>query len=121
MQLMAQIQDTDLFRDIVQLLRELAERDYKIGERIAEIMNKHDLRFEYKSNKPYWYEIGQPVMFKLHDIWHKAKIINGYRTHDGIVNVELENGTKAWCGDSDSVRNDCLREIGSELEHEAKL
>lgn len=51
-------------------------------------------------------------MFKLNGEWHKAKIINGYRTDDGIINVQLENGKKAWCVDSDIVRNECLREMG---------
>lgn len=100
-----------LFGDLVPLLVELAEKDWEVGEKITEIMIKHNIDFEYKSNKPYWYEIGTFVMFKVEGKWHKAKIIEGHRTHCGIINVQLEDGRLAFCGDSYSVRNECLREI----------
>lgn len=48
---------------------------------------------------PYYYEIGRAVEMLLGDEWHKGKIIQGDRTHDGIINVQLEDGRMAWCGE----------------------
>lgn len=41
------ITDTDLFHDIVALLKELAEKDPYIYQRIAEIMNRHSTEHIY--------------------------------------------------------------------------
>lgn len=49
---------------------------------------------------PFYYKIGELVLFYWDKEWRKGKITNGYRTHDGIINVELDNGEKVWCGEA---------------------
>lgn len=46
----------------------------------------------------YFEIIGTEVEFLLDGVWRKAKICNGYRTGDGIINVLFEDGTKGFCG-----------------------
>lgn len=41
------IKDTELFKDIIDLLKELSEKDDTINQRLAEIMSKYDS--EYKN------------------------------------------------------------------------
>ena len=48
----------------------------------------------------YYYEIGAEVLFNWKDKWHKGKIINDYRTHEGIINIQLDSGLKVWCGEA---------------------
>jgi hypothetical protein len=48
----------------------------------------------------YYDQIGTPVQFCLDGVWHDAVVINDYRTHDGVINVQFSDGTKAWCGDT---------------------
>jgi len=41
------IEDTDLFRDIVELLKDAAEKDTTILPRLAKIMSKHSTEYVY--------------------------------------------------------------------------
>lgn len=50
--------------------------------------------------EPYYYKIGVPVEVFWEGKWQKAAIVNGYRTHDGVINAELENGLNIWFGES---------------------
>lgn len=46
-----------------------------------------------------WYDrIGNIIEMNIDNQWIKGKIINGYRTHDGLINIETEDGKKCWCG-----------------------
>lgn len=48
-----------------------------------------------------WYDkIGNTIEMNINNQWIKGKVINGYRTHDGVVNMETEDGKKYWCGSS---------------------
>jgi len=41
------ITDTDLFRDIISLLKDLSEQDETISQRLAEIMSRHSTEYSY--------------------------------------------------------------------------
>lgn len=45
--LCVRIEDTDLFRDIIGLLKSVALTDDTVLPRLAEIMSKHDAEHEY--------------------------------------------------------------------------
>ena len=48
-----------------------------------------------------WYDrIGNTIEMNISNQWIKGKVINGYRTHDGFINMETEDGKKCWCGSS---------------------
>lgn len=48
-----------------------------------------------------WYDrIGNTIEMNINNQWIKGKVINGYRTHDGVINMETEDGKKYWCGSS---------------------
>lgn len=49
------------------------------------------------------YVIGQPAEIFFKGEWRKGKIVAGYRFRDGIVTIQLENGRRAWCGESRKV------------------
>lgn len=50
--------------------------------------------------KPFYYEIGKAILFYWENEWRKGEIIKGYRTHDGIINVQLDDGKIIWCGEA---------------------
>ena len=46
-----------------------------------------------------WYDrIGNTIEMNIDNQWIKGKIVKGYRTHDGLINMETEDGQKCWCG-----------------------
>lgn len=48
-----------------------------------------------------WYDrIGNTIEMNINKQWIKGKVVYGYRTHDGVVNMETEDGKKYWCGSS---------------------
>lgn len=53
-----------------------------------------------KQQEPYYYKIDEPVLVYWEDDWQEGKIINGYRTHDGIVHVQLLDGRKIAFGEA---------------------
>lgn len=50
---------------------------------------------------------GEPIEMLIDGIWVKGKVINDYRSRDGIVNMETADGKKYWCG---CERTDCYRQ-----------
>lgn len=61
-----------------------------------------------------WYDrIGNTIEMNIDNRWIKGKIINGYRTHDGLITMETEEGEKYWCG----VGNEyvCFRKCNDSL------
>ena len=48
-----------------------------------------------------WYDrIGNTIQMNVNGEWIKGKIVEGYRTHDGCVNMETDTGRKIGCGAS---------------------
>ena len=48
-----------------------------------------------------WYDrIGNTIQMNVNDEWINGKIVEGYRTHDGCVNMETDTGRKIGCGAS---------------------
>ena len=48
-----------------------------------------------------WYDrIGNTIEMNINNQWIKGKVVYGYRTHDGVINMETEDGKKCWCGSS---------------------
>lgn len=48
-----------------------------------------------------WYDrIGNTIEMNINNQWIKGKVVYGYRTHDGVINMETEDGKKGWCGSS---------------------
>ena len=46
-----------------------------------------------------WYDrIGNTIEMNINDKWIKGIITNGYRTHDGLINMRAEDGSNYWCG-----------------------
>ena len=46
-----------------------------------------------------WYDrIGNTIEMNIDDQWIKGTVINGYRTHDGFINMKTEEGKTYWCG-----------------------
>lgn len=46
-----------------------------------------------------WYDrIGNTIEMRVGNGWIKGTIINGYRTHDGFINMKTEDNEKYWCG-----------------------
>lgn len=46
-----------------------------------------------------WYDrIGNTIEMNIDNQWIKGIITNGYRTHDGLINMRAENGNHYWCG-----------------------
>lgn len=50
---------------------------------------------------------GEPIEMLIDGVWLKGKVINDYRSRDGIVNMETADGRKYWCG---CERTDCYRQ-----------
>lgn len=67
-------------------------------------------------SKPYYDIIGNRVEVLLDGVWQKATIVNGYRTHDGIINAKRDNGEGFGCG---AARHDeFVRPIEGETKYE---
>ncbi|MCL2670509.1 MAG: hypothetical protein FWF10_00540 [Clostridiales bacterium] len=64
---------------------------------------------EYERVIPFYEIIGHPVEIYLNCNWERGNIVNGYRTNDGMVNVDLGNDRIAWCGIKRA--NELLREV----------
>ena len=48
-----------------------------------------------------WYDrIGNTIQMNVNGEWINGKIVDGYRTHDGCVNMETDTGRKIGCGAS---------------------
>ena len=48
-----------------------------------------------------WYDrIGNTIQMNVNGEWINGKIVEGYRTHDGCVNMETDTGRKIGCGAS---------------------
>ena len=46
-----------------------------------------------------WYDrIGNTIEMNIDNQWVKGTIVNGYRTHDGLINMKTEDGKNCWCG-----------------------
>lgn len=46
-----------------------------------------------------WYDrIENTIEMYVDGEWIRGKIINGYRTCDGLVNMKAEDGKTYWCG-----------------------
>ena len=46
-----------------------------------------------------WYDrIGNTIEMYVDEQWIKGTIVNGYRTHDGLVNMKTEDGQNYHCG-----------------------
>ena len=46
-----------------------------------------------------WYDrIGNTIEMNIDNQWIKGTIVNGYRTHDGLINMKTEDGKNCWCG-----------------------
>ena len=46
-----------------------------------------------------WYDrIGNSIVMKIMGKWIKGTIVNGYRTHDGLINMKTEEDKLCWCG-----------------------
>lgn len=43
---------------------------------------------------------GQPAKMLVDGMWHRGKIVNGYRFRDGIVTIEDDEGKRYWCGEA---------------------
>lgn len=50
---------------------------------------------------------GEAIEMLIDGVWVKGKVINAYRSRDGIVNMETADGKKYWCG---CERTDCYRQ-----------
>lgn len=77
---------------------ELKKVEQILGEWKEDVSRGKDTYWEDAADRPYYDRIGEKVMFRLDDVWHKAEVVWGYRTHDGIKNVLLEDGRTAGCG-----------------------
>lgn len=48
-----------------------------------------------------WYDrIGNTIQMNVNSEWINGKIVEGYRTHDGCVNMETDTRRKIGCGAS---------------------
>lgn len=46
-----------------------------------------------------WYDrVGNTIEMLIDNVWVKGRVVNGYRTGDGAVNMISENGKECWCG-----------------------
>jgi hypothetical protein len=46
-----------------------------------------------------WYDrIGNTIEMRIGNQWVKGTITNGYRTHDGLINMKTEDDMNYWCG-----------------------
>lgn len=63
----------------------------------------------YKEDEAYSFPevFGEPIEMLIDGVWIKGKVINDYRSRDGIVNMETADGKKYWCG---CERKDCYRQ-----------
>lgn len=62
----------------------------------------------YSPKEKFPYVIGQPAEIFMEGVWRRGKIVEGYRFKDGVVTVELEDGSHAWCG---VERTDIYRQV----------
>lgn len=79
---------------------DLEETEHK--RRLERNLQKfEELQRDFAVDKiPLYYKIGELELFYWKDEWRQGKVINGYRTLDGIINVELDSGEKVWCGEA---------------------
>ena len=70
-----------------------------------------------------WYDrIGNTIQMNVNGEWINGKIVEGYRTHDGCVNMETDTGRKIGCGASmEGVSfkkcNDSLGDLQTNADH----
>lgn len=49
---------------------------------------------------PYYHKVDTPVLIYWEDKWQNGKIINGYRTRDGLVHVQADDGRRISFGEA---------------------
>lgn len=52
------------------------------------------------NKEPYYYKIGTPVLVYWESKWQNGRIISGYRTRDGVVHVQLNDGQTISFGEA---------------------
>lgn len=52
------------------------------------------------NQEPYYYEIGAHVLIYWEDKWQNGQITNGYRSRDGLVHVQADDGRTISFGEA---------------------
>ena len=88
--------------ELLKYLNERAEEEHRtLSNMIISILE------EEKANNPF-IVAGAEAEMLVDGVWHKGKIVKGYRYNDGIVTIETDDGHRFWCGQS---RTDVYRLI----------
>ena len=92
----------DESREVAQALNEFADDLERIEKKYADPQ-------ESEEDQAYTFPevFGEPIEMLIDGIWVKGKVINDYRSRDGIVNMETSDGKKYWCG---CERTECYRQ-----------
>lgn len=89
----------DETKEVVQALNKLIDDLEQIEKKYSESQESEEYSFPEV--------FGESIEMLIDGVWIKGKVIEGYRSRDGIVNMETEDGKKYWCG---CERTECYRQ-----------
>lgn len=99
----------------IQFLKEIRQKvaEIELGDDTPSLEQIEDVIVAYEECKklegpknilanqePYYYEVGAPVLIYWEDTWQNGQIINGYRTRDGLIHVQTDNGQMVSFGEA---------------------
>jgi len=99
----------------IQFLKEIRQKvaEIELGDDTPSLEQIEDVIVAYEECKkleepknilanqePYYYEVSAPVLIYWEDTWQNGQIINGYRTRDGLIHVQTDNGQMVSFGEA---------------------
>ena len=96
-------------KKIIAELKEVTQVLNEFTDKLEQIEKEHGDPQESEEDEAYSFPevFGEPIEMLIDGVWVQGKVIEGYRSRDGIVNMETADGKKYWCG---CERTDCYRQ-----------
>lgn len=96
-------------KKIIAELKEVTKALNEFTNKLEQIEKGHGDQQESEEDQAYSFPevFGEPIEMLIDGVWVQGKVIEGYRSRDGIVNMETADGKKYWCG---CERTECYRQ-----------
>ena len=96
-------------KNIIAESRGVAQALNKFADELEQIEKEHGDPQESEEDEVYSFPevFGEPIEMLINGVWVHGKVIEGYRSRDGIVNMETADGKKYWCG---CKRTECYKQ-----------
>lgn len=96
-------------KKIIAELKEVTQALNEFTDKLEQIDKGYGDPQESEEDEEYSFPevFGEPIEMLIDGVWVQGKVIEGYRSRDGIVNMETADGKKYWVGCS---RKECYRQ-----------